>query len=433
MAKYFHSIRLEESKCRGCTNCIKKCPTEAIRVRDGKAYIISDRCIDCGECVRACPYQAKRAKTDKFEHFDEFKYRIALPAPSLYAQFSKKYTRRQILAALQQLGFDYVYEVARAAEIVSEETKRYLMEKDVTRPVISSACPVIVRFIMLKYPNLIPHISHVESPMQVAGEIARNEFAMKHKVNPDDIGVFFISPCAAKRTAVKAPIGKKKSSVDYVISIKSVYFKLRKILEDIKEVEMDVPASKFGVRWANTGGESLALKMDNFIAVDGIHNVAEIFEAIEDEAIEDIDFVEALACTGGCLGGPLCIENVYTARAVFKKILEKDISQIPFPCTTEKYNPFLDKEIIYNDVYSFGKDMNSAMAKVMELGKLIDDLPGLDCGACGAPSCRALAEDIVRGYSTEDACIVRMKENYRELLEEGRISPRIDKNNNEET
>ena len=83
MDKFFHSVRLDADKCKGCTNCIKRCPTEAIRVRAGKASIISERCIDCGECIRICPHHAKRAQTDPFNKILEYKYRIALPAPTL--------------------------------------------------------------------------------------------------------------------------------------------------------------------------------------------------------------------------------------------------------------------------------------------------------------------------------------------------------------
>ena len=87
MYVYKHSVTLDLSRCKGCTNCIKRCPTEAIRVRDGHAVIKKDMCIDCGECIRVCPYQAKKATYDKFDDFAHYKYKIALPAPALYGQF----------------------------------------------------------------------------------------------------------------------------------------------------------------------------------------------------------------------------------------------------------------------------------------------------------------------------------------------------------
>ena len=102
----------EKEKCMGCTNCIKRCPTEAIRVHDGKATIMKSRCIDCGECIRACPHSAKRAVTDDFEMIKQFKYRVALPAPALYSQYRTARSRNHFLTALKKLGFDDVFEVA---------------------------------------------------------------------------------------------------------------------------------------------------------------------------------------------------------------------------------------------------------------------------------------------------------------------------------
>ena len=85
--KRFHSVRLNKELCKGCTNCLMHCPTEAIRVRKGRAHILDERCIDCGECIRICDYHAKVAAIDALEDIKRFRYRIALPAPTLYGQF----------------------------------------------------------------------------------------------------------------------------------------------------------------------------------------------------------------------------------------------------------------------------------------------------------------------------------------------------------
>ena len=86
MQKYFHSVELDADKCCGCTNCLKRCPTEAIRVHDGKARILSERCIDCGECIRICPHRAKRAHSSPLEEIEKFKIKVAIPAPALFGQ-----------------------------------------------------------------------------------------------------------------------------------------------------------------------------------------------------------------------------------------------------------------------------------------------------------------------------------------------------------
>ena len=103
MDRFFHSVTLDYDKCVGCTNCVKHCPTEAIRIREGKAVITPERCIDCGECIRVCPHHAKKAKYDKLEQMNQFEYKIALPAPSLYGQFSNLDHIDMVLTALKRI------------------------------------------------------------------------------------------------------------------------------------------------------------------------------------------------------------------------------------------------------------------------------------------------------------------------------------------
>jgi len=418
MGEYFHSVTLDEEKCKGCTNCIKRCPTEAIRVRHGKARIINERCIDCGECIRICPYHAKKAITDDLSIISNYKYKIAIPAPSIYGQFKPVYSRNRILNAFYRIGFDDVYEVAMAAEYVSDATRKLLSEEGTRKPLISSACPAVVRLIQVRFPNLIDNLIKLESPMEVAAKMVKKKTAEKKGIDPSDIGVFFITPCAAKATSVKAPYENKKSSVDGAISIKSIYLKLLANLDKADDTVQLAKAGFEGIRWANSGGEGLAVDTDNFLAVDGIHNVISILEAVENDKIEGIDFIEALACTGGCLGGPLTVENVYVAKTRLKKYVEaakeaqKGIRQ-----PLEPYDESIvwTGEIAYKPVLKLDTDIDKAIKKLEALEKIYDGLPGLDCGACGAPSCRALAEDIVRGIAYETDCIFKLREKVRDL------------------
>lgn len=417
MGTYFHSVTLDEEKCRGCTNCIKRCPTEAIRVRDGKARIINERCIDCGECIRICPYHAKKAVSDPFNKINEFEYKVAIPAPTLYGQFKNARSRSQLLTALKKLGFDDVFEVAKAAEIVTEATKKFIAKGDLKKPLISSACPAVVRLIQVRFPNLIDNLIKLESPMEVSAQLAKNRLSSERGIDASKIGAFFITPCAAKVTSVKAPYEKEKSFVDGVISIKDIYLKLLNCIDRVVEPEELDQAGFEGIRWANSGGESLALGTDRFLAVDGIQNVIAIFEEIEDERLEDIDFIEALACTGGCLGGPLAVENVYVAKTRLKKFIDEAKTKIVPDDKSGKEDKDIvwTGNIIYKPVLKLDENVEKAMKKLRTLEAINDELPGLDCGACGAPSCRALAEDIVRGKANESDCIFKLREKVKEL------------------
>ena len=154
MTGYQHSVSLDPQKCKGCTHCLKHCPTEAIRVREGLARIDSERCIDCGECIRVCPYKAKKATHDTPDVLKKYKYKVALPPPSLYGQFDNLDDIDIVIQGLYDMGFDDVYEVAKAAELCSEYSREYLSCADIPKPVISSACPVIVRLIGMRFPYL---------------------------------------------------------------------------------------------------------------------------------------------------------------------------------------------------------------------------------------------------------------------------------------
>ena len=168
MNRYEHSVYLDEKKCSGCTACLKHCPTEAIRIRDGHASIDPDRCIDCGECIRVCPHNAKKAVCEKLSAMDKFKWKIALPAPSLYGQFDNLEDVDYVLDGLIKIGFDDVFEVSAAAELVSAYTRLYLKTEGVKKPAISSACPVVIRLIGLRFPSLTDNIIHMLPPMEVA-------------------------------------------------------------------------------------------------------------------------------------------------------------------------------------------------------------------------------------------------------------------------
>ncbi len=417
---YFHSVTLDKDKCMGCTNCIRRCPTEAIRVRNGKAKIIKERCIDCGECIRVCPYHAKKAVTDSFENMDKFKYKIALPAPSLYGQFNQLDDINIVLNGLKKIGFDDVYEVARAAEIVTIATKDLMFQKKLNYPIISSACPAVVRLIRVRFPNLIKNLLPVLSPMDVAAKLSKKEAMKKTGLSENEIGAFFISPCAAKMTAIKDPLGEEKSCVDGALSISDVYMRLVPAMNKLDKIEKLAHAGFNGVGWANRGGEAYALGQAEYIAVDGIDNVISVLEALENEQLPQIKFIEAGACVGGCVGGPITVENGFVAETKIK-LLAKTLTSYE----TEKAFPDIDledicfsKNIEYLPVMKLDDDINEAMKKMDKLESVFNSLPKIDCGSCGAPTCRALAEDVARGFGREIDCVYKLREKVSHLAKE---------------
>lgn len=420
MEQYFHSVRLDKDKCRGCTNCIKRCPTQAIRVRNGKAKIIKERCIDCGECIRVCPHHAKYASGDSLEQLSDYKYKIALPAPALYGQFNNLDDINIILNALPTLGFDAVFEVSKAAELVSEATRLYLANYNPVKPSLSSACPAVVRLIRVCFPELIENIVPINAPVEEAGRLAREKAVLKTGLKPQEIGVFFISPCPAKITSFKQPIGTEKSNIDGAIAIKDIYPVLLKAMEKTEERDALMAlhdSGVIGIGWATSGGEVSGLLNDNVLAADGIENCMQILEQVERGNLDAIDFIELNACQGGCVGGSLTAENPFIAKSRLKKL--RKYSPVSCNHLTEKVVPdelLLKSEIEpCDDVMRLADNVSEAMARMARMEELLKTFPGLDCGTCGAPSCKALAEDVVRGFTTEQDCVFRARQQLEEI------------------
>lgn len=422
MHEYRHSVSLILDKCKGCTNCLKRCPTEAIRIRFGHAVIKSERCIDCGECIRICPYHAKQALFDQFEILNEFKYRIVLPAPTLYGQFDNLDDLDYVLTGLLDCGFDSVFEVARAAELVSEYTRRYLHGKDIVKPVISSACPAVVRLISARFPSLCKNVLPLLPPVELAARLAKKEAMEAHpELKEEEIGAFFISPCPAKVSYVRNPIGVEKTAIDGALSMSDVYFRLISAMKKIKTPKSLSKTGIIGISWAGTGGESSALFNDKYLAADGIENVIKVLDEIENEHISGLEFIELNACNGGCVGGALTVENPYIAKARLQNIRRYlpvsrnhisnavNISEDTSVPDEYLWNVPLD----YSPVFELSANADEAVRKMTEIEKLHPKFPNLDCGSCGAPSCRALAEDIVNNEAEETDCIINMRDELK--------------------
>ncbi len=412
-----HSVTLDRDACKGCINCIKRCPTEAIRVRDGKAAIISERCVDCGECIRICPHHAKRAVSDPLDVLERYAYSIALPPPSLYAQFNNLDDPDMVLAGLLQLGFNSVFEVSRAAELISEATRRLLQEGSLPRPVISSACPAVTRLICVRFPQLIGHVLPLLSPMELAARMAKAEAVQKTGLAPEQIGCVFITPCPAKVSAVRAPLGSEKSAVDAAVAVKDVYPKLLGAMKKVDHVDYLAGAGRIGLGWGESGGEAAGLMVtERYLAADGVENVIRVLSDLEDEKYPNLDFVELNACAGGCVGGVLQVENPYIAKAKMKHL--RRTMPVSLNHLTEASAGLVhwDKALAYNPVMELGATNSERFARYARMEELTAALPGLDCGSCGAPTCEALAEDIVRGTARLDDCTVLMRRRMEAVL-----------------
>jgi iron only hydrogenase large subunit-like protein len=415
---FFHSIRLDTDSCRGCINCLKRCPTEAIRIRKGKSQIIKEYCTDCAACIRICPHHAKKSTFDSLDSMQEYEYKVALPPPELYGQFNNLEEKSIVLNALLSLGFDDVYEVAAAAEVVSEITRKLLKEeKNRTSPIISSACPSVVRLIRVKFPNLVEDISPVVSPAEMAANAAVRRAMLRTRLPREKIGVFFITPCPAKVTEIYAPLGVKTSQIDKAIALSDIYPKLLPLMKEIaaeggeesEQMKEINKAGRIGVSWGSHGGEAGGLLTDNYLAVDGIENVIKALEDLEDSKFKDLEFIELNACSGGCVGGVLAVENPYMAKVklnILRKYLPVSGTRMDEAIPPYAYH---DEKIEFQPVYKLGETLEESINLMKTVDELVTKFPGLDCGCCGAPTCRAHSEDTARSLASEKDCIHIMR------------------------
>lgn len=214
--------------------------------------------------------------------------------------------------------------------------------------------------------------------------------------------------------------------VDGAISVAGIYGNLLKNMNNTGLVSLSDVASGLGVGWGTSGGENRAVGLENYLVVDGIHNVIAVFEEIEMGRLASVDFIEAQACTGGCVGGPLMVKNPFVGRVNIRRLAVEMREARPFNEEQESqirefYNAglFETKDDLQPvPAFKLDEDMSKAIAKMGQLEKVLEDLPGLDCGSCGSPHCRALAEDIVQGLAVETDCVFKLREQVKKLAEE---------------
>lgn len=254
---------------------MKVCPTGAIRVIEGLARINDNRCVDCGMCLRSCPVKAIIVEQDDFSRIFKYKHRVALIPAVLIGQFPEEVPTPLITSILFELGFNKVVEVETGVSLLKEAMEKYLADDTHPRPLISSFCPAIVRLIQVRFPALVDNIMLLKPPLDITALAIREELH-KTGATDDEIGIFYVTPCAAKIAAIKSPVGEKESPVTGVINMDTMYNKIYRVIKAGKEdhcvVPENEPLEKFAIRWTLTHGEA-----NNFegrcLAIDEIHNV----------------------------------------------------------------------------------------------------------------------------------------------------------------
>jgi Fe-S-cluster-containing hydrogenase component 2 len=406
---------------------MKSCPSEAIRVINGLAVIDYDRCVDCGQCHRVCPSNAFYIVQDDLAQIKAFKYRVILFPSIMIGQFHEKYSETQIYEGLNKVGFTHIYEVEQPMQVLLDSMQEVLENNETAKPAISIYCPAIVRLIQGRYPSLTENLIHRKTPHNLAAHFAIKQL-MLEGAKREEIGLFYATPCIAKIASVKSPVGERESVVDGIINMNHLYNEVMKVIPektDADNSQQRENLSREGILWSLPRGESRHFGARS-MAVDGIHNVVRILEHVENEQLKGIDFLELRACDQSCAGGILLTGNRFmTTERLERRALRypeaKDIPDSTIKVDTEKLKQRLTLDpITPKPHYIFGTDRLKAIEKMNKARHIVCFLPGIDCGACGAPNCHALAEDIVNHKAKMSDCIFLQQM----WVDEGKIKAR---------
>ncbi len=410
--KYFHSQIILQDRCNGDMKCVRACPTQALRYRNNKVIFYDDLCVDCGECINVCKEKAIVPVMDEISDFNKFKFNIAIPSRVLYTQFSSGISPMMVQKALSKTGFDVVIDVSQELHEMGYAFAEYLKSDPVSKPIISSNCPSVIRLIQVKYPNLMRFISPFDVPREIVAKNAKVKFAEETGLEIKDIGVTYISPCPAKVVSIKQPAEKEKSWIDNAIAINDIYkILLQEILtmQDKENINKKHDNFFFSKGWGVLAYLQNGVDSTRSMSVKGIANLKMILNDIEDSRLEDIDFIEASTCSQGCIGGAFCVENPYIAWHN-SKILERRYAD-PFDFDGEavlkKYEEnqfFYENRLKPRTTRALSDDLQTSLKRMKQKERIFSKLPGIDCGLCGAPTCETFADDYARGEADISDC-----------------------------
>ena len=399
---------LGKERCQGCTHCLRACPTEAIRIRRGKAEVMPHRCVHCGRCIQVCPRGAWGVRSDSLEKVKKDADAVAVLDPTVFWQFGSQISPQELAGAFLKIGFSAVQDLGEALEIYGAAVSSYLTSEGKISPAIASACPAVVQLVEVRYPSLTENLVPIVPPLRILASRWKEPGRRNKKQS-----LVYIVPCLAQAGATIKALGKGKR-LNGAIPLADVYNPLKAIVSQ-KRKNTDASSGEepllSGMRWAAPGGESEALGIPGSLVVDGMANVANILELVESGLLGDVPFIEAWACTGGCLGGPLTVQNPFLARyhlMAWGRHNKGGVRKGQVPVDVDQFRlsrPFASRPGLRLD-----ENLKVAMEKLGRIDQVVKKFPGIDCGSCGCPNCLALAEDIIQGHATENQCFYILKE-----------------------
>lgn len=380
-------IDLQEKNCKNCHHCVRNCPVKAISFATGKPEIVEEECILCGNCYVICPHDAKRVRSDIDQVMSWLKSGEKVHcslAPSFVGMLQ---TENRVKQTLLRMGFASVEETSIGAAEVSAHYRELCKQATMTN-ILSTCCPVVVKLITTRFPQLVDQIAPVISPMRASGKILKQKY-------PQD-KIVFIGPCIAK-----VEEGENCDEIDAVLTFEDVFDFADMDKEDFFTTGFTGDLSR---SYPVTGGiiQTVASGCGDYslMTVDGIGPLMECLQAIVDHSIEHV-FIEMSACVGSCLGGPMLKKGQqrrWKAQQILSVTNQNNgwpVYQIQSDCYTEyKENPRVQPEFSALQIKQV----------LRSLGKT-DIEHELNCGACGYETCKAKAVGVLQGKADPHLCL----------------------------
>lgn len=405
-----HYVQIDEKSCNGCVLCMKACPTKAIRVKEARARI-EGICIYCGECIRVCPRKAIKAVTMGEDIQDIAPYPIMIVSPVLYGQFGEDRTPNEVLTALRR-AFKYVYDQGHTNELCNLATELYIRENRLKEepvwPLISPNCPVVNRIISYRFHSLLKNLLPITTPRELTAKYLKEGLLAGGLPDTGSIGIYSVTPCAAEMISIKEPILLNESYLDGALGIHEIYMSVKKNIRKNGENIMLHRSGGIGMGWGMSGGEISGLNSGKYLAISGIQETIRYLEKIEMGLLDDLEYVEFRACPEGCVGGPMTVTDRYQAKHTIQRLVRMFGVEIRVNHIQKAYEEgwfFSDNKRALEERESRPLPLSEALEREERIGKIMDRLPGKECGACGSPDCRTFAEDVVDGRNALENCV----------------------------
>ena len=404
---------------------MRSCPTHAIRVKDGKARVLPELCIDCGYCLKVCPSGAIQATTRSFAEIDKFKYKVAVPSPVLFGQFPLSISPAHIVTGLRSLGFDAVWDFTVELALVNRAILDYVERWEGPHPLISVSCPVVVRLVQVLYPAMVDQLIRIQTPRELAGRELKRKYSKELGIDRDEIAAIYITPCQAKTISILRPAEGAKSNLEGALGISDVYNDILAVTRSLEEDKTDVSlkslvCSEEMLCWAMSQGQDHVLSRHRYMSVTGLSNVIQVFDDIEKGKLRNIEYLECDACWGGCIGGNLTVDNVYvTLSKIHRLVSELPDSEPELEAEVERRYPNEDfslKGRVRPRAADESMDgLKERVKRIKTEETVLKALPGLDCGLCGAPTCKTFAKDVAAGSAPQNECVFLSDERLKQL------------------